>query len=489
MTTPTPKVRTIIVRLLICFCGLFLIGFKLWTNKYFGNISIDQVLSTIAFDVQGTLTGDPAFTRRFLQWCVYWPFIVTIMVYVVTPNQFSKYIARLLLITGIALVCQQYQIITYIKQHTGKQHDYFAAQYIDPAKIYIYATHPKNLVLIYVESLESTYSDTRLFQHDLLASLNNLPANHLTFKQYEQVPGTEWSVAGIIATQCAVPFKLLTILKQNKIGETINHMLPDATCLGDILAANGYENVYLNGSDLNFAGVGKFFKDHHYTELVGRAEWMKHTDIPAAAISGWGLHDDLLLDQAKIKLEKLVRSQKHFNLTIFTIDTHGPDGYLNTRCSAKTNAKNFSGIIECTANQIADFVNYAQQKGWLKNMNIVIIGDHLAMKNPVSKKLDAAQQRNIFNMIISENKLQKNTDDIIHFDMLPTILSSLGFEYHGARLGLGYSGIGRSEHTRTAAALAELKEKITLPSKRYNQLWNESEFKTASKTHTPRLVN
>ena len=107
-------------------------------------------------------------------------------------------------------------------------------------------------------------------------------------------------------------------------------------------------------------------------------------------------------------------------------------------------------------------------------MNIVIIGDHLAMKNSVSNKLDAAKQRNIFNMIISENKLQKNTDDIIHFDMLPTILSSLGFEYQGARLGLGYSGIASAQHTRTAEALADLKEKITLPSKRYNQLWNKS---------------
>ncbi len=472
MAAKNHKLRSATVKLLICFCGLFLIGFKIWTNKYFGRISIDQVLTTFAFDIQGTLTGDPAFTHRFLQWCVYWPFIVAVMLNLIIPSRVSRFLPHVLVTAGIVLVCQQYQVMDYIKQHLSKQNDYFAAHYVDPAKIEIHARHPKSLVLIYVESLESTYSNTKIFQHDLLASLNKLP-NHISFKQYQQLPGTEWSVAGIVGTQCAVPLKLITMFGQNKFGEHSAHMLPGARCLGDILAANGYENIYLNGSDLEFAGVGKFFKDHHYSELVGRTEWLKKPGIPAAEISGWGLHDDMLLAQAKIKLEKLVRSKKLFNLTIFTIDTHGPDGYINTRCAAN-HVNNFSGVVECTSNQIADFVNFAKQKGWLKNMNIVIIGDHLAMQNPVSKKLGAARQRNIFNMIISEDKLQKNTDKIIHFDMLPTILTSMGFKYNSEQLGLGYSGIGQRHQLRTAANLTEMKDKITLPSKRYNQLWNSN---------------
>lgn len=462
------KLRSATVNILLCFCGLFLIGFKIWTNKYFGRISVDQVLTTFAFDVQGTLTGDPAFTRRFLLWCVYWPFIVAAILNLIIPARFSKYLPPVLLISGAVLVCHQYQVTDYLKQHLSKQDDYFAANYVDPANVAIHSTHPKNLVLIYVESLETTYSDPKLFQRDLLASLNNLP-HHISFHQYQQVPGTEWSVAGIVATQCAVPLKLITMLNKNKLDQMSGHMLPSARCLGDILAANGYKNIYMNGSDLDFAGVGKFFKDHHYTELVGRTEWLKQPAIPAAEISGWGLHDDLLLDQAKIKLEKLVRSKKRFNLTIFTIDTHGPDGFLNTRCAAQ-HFKKFPGIVECTANQISDFVNFAREKGWLKNMNIVIVGDHLAMKNPVSKKLDAVEHRNIFNMIISDKPLQQNTDAIIHFDMLPTILTSLGFNTE--QLGLGYSAIGGTHVARTPEMLAELKSKITLPSKRYNQLWN-----------------
>lgn len=473
MTPNQNRIHNLISSTLLCFVGLFLIGFKLWTNKYFGKISVDQALTTIMFNIQGSITGDAAFTRRFLQWCVYWPAAVTITLNLLAPVRFMRRLNFIFLGIGVILVGHQYQITSYIKQHFSHQQDYFATNYVAPETVDIHAKQPKNLVLIYVESLETTYSNTDLFEHDLLASLKNLPAHQISYKYYQQMPGTEWSIAGIIATQCAVPLKLITMFGDNKFGQQVSHILPSARCLGDILADNGYKNIYMNGSDLDFGGVGKFFLDHHYSELYGRKEWQRHPNISASEISGWGLHDDTLLDQAKIKLAALIKSNHRFNLTIFTIDTHGPNGHLNKRCAGK-NTKDFAGIVECSANEIADFVKYAKRMGWLKNMNIVIIGDHLAMQNPVYKKITSVKDRYIFNMIISDEVLQKNTDNIIHFDLLPTILSSIGFQYRGSQLGLGYSAIGRTHLRRPAQSLTELKTNITLPSNRYNQLWNDT---------------
>ena len=286
------------------------------------------------------------------------------------------------------------------------------------------------------------------------------------------MPGTGWSVAGIIATQCAVPLKLVTIMKDNDFGEDTAHVLPGAQCLGDILAAHGYKNIYMNGSTLDFAGVGKFFKDHHYSEMYGREEWLQKGVLTEKDMTGWGLSDDKLLEQAKIKLEELVQGKQLFNLTLFTIDTHGLSGQLSEVC-AKAGYRNFTGIVECTSNQVADFVHYAEKKGWLDKVNIVIVGDHLAMQNLASKELDAVEERYIFNMIVSKNKLMKNTNEIVAFDILPTVLTSLGFSSNSSRLGLGYSAIGAENSARPEHRIASLKEKLLFNSKRYNQLWLE----------------
>ncbi|HTM62924.1 MAG TPA: sulfatase-like hydrolase/transferase [Gammaproteobacteria bacterium] len=464
--------RTLASRTLAYFIGLLLIGLKIWTNKYFGRITIDQALTTIVFNYQGSIAGDSVFLHRLLEWCVAWPLSLALVLSIVSIyfNKWLRYMHHIIIAAGIILVFAQYQVIAYIHQHLANQPDYFAQNYRDPAYVAIHANQPKNLVLIYVESLETSYSNTKLFNRDLLRNLNHLRETNTSFKHYQQIPGTEWSVAGIVATQCAIPLKLITLFSQNKFGEQAAHILPRAYCLGDILTANGYKNIYMNGSELSFGGVGKFFKDHHYQELYGRSEWQHSGIAKTADISGWGLHDDKLLEQAKIKLNQLEQSGERFNLTIFTIDTHGPEGHLNQLCKSK-HVKNFAGIVECTADDVADFVEYVKRKGWLKNTNVVVIGDHLAMQNPVYDKLTSIKNRTIFNMIISDKPLHKNTDNIIHFDMLPTILSSLGFKFDGEKLGLGYSAFIGNHPLRTRKTLQEMKRKLPLPSKRYNELW------------------
>jgi phosphoglycerol transferase len=101
----------------------------------------------------------------------------------------------------------------------------------------------------------------------------------------------------------------------------------------------------------------------------------------------------------------------------------------------------------------------------------VIIGDHLAMKNAVYDKLTSVDQRYIFNMIVSKNKLSKNTEEIVPFDMLPTMITLLGFDIEGGRLGLGYSAVGSAAPRRSEKGIAEMKDKISWSSEVYNRLW------------------
>ncbi|WP_295990172.1 hypothetical protein [Rugamonas sp.] len=83
--------------------------------------------------------------------------------------------------------------------------DYFGANYVPPGSVVLTAAKPKNLVLIYVESLEEGYTEPGAFGRDLLAPLTGLHGT--SFPDYQQAPGTGWTIAAMVATQCGVPLE------------------------------------------------------------------------------------------------------------------------------------------------------------------------------------------------------------------------------------------------------------------------------------------
>ena len=468
------------------FIGLFLIALALWTQKFFGTVTIEQALSTLNFGFDGVFASDSIFIKRFMVWCLFWPCIVTIFLimlklfcayqlkrrnnkvtFLTIINKINQPYSSL--IVGIFFIFPQYEIGDYLKNSYSSSVDYFATNYVNPKDIHFQLEKPKSLVLIYVESLEATYSDQQVFGRDLLQSLHRYDNIGVSFAHYRQMPGTGWTIAGIVSTQCGIPLKDLTILSGNRLGENINQYLPNAKCLSDILAEQGYKNVFLNGARARFGGKLSFLRSHHYTEIYGKNRWLK-MGLPQSEMSNWGLSDHELLNQAKIKLAALIADKKPFNLTILTVDTHGYDGQLSASCKNR-GYNDFAGIVECTAVDVADFVDYIVAHGWLKQVDIVILGDHLAMENPVYDKLTAAPSRSIFNLFISQQLPQKCSDDMMEFGMLPSILKLMGFNFNGNKLGLGYNGFRSSFCPRPETYVSDTYKYINNYSKAYERLW------------------
>ena len=239
---------------------------------------------------------------------------------------------------------------------------------------------------------------------------------------------------------------------------------------GDILHDFGYRNVFLNGSSLNFSGQGLFFKNHHYDERYGQQEWAHH-GYHAKDLGFWGLADDNLFAEAKLKLNQLMQSSQPFNMTILTIDTHGIDGRLSPSC-IRRGGQNFADIVECTSFEIADFVRYVANQGWLDKVVIVVTGDHLAMSNALSQKLKQSSKRYIYNAMITTTSLKKNRDVFVHFDWFPSILQALGFDWGDDRLGLGHSAIGKTRPLlKPKHRMARLRRVILSNSQSYQKLW------------------
>ncbi|MEO8417277.1 MAG: sulfatase-like hydrolase/transferase [Methylophilaceae bacterium] len=482
--------------------GIYLLGFFVlclvyWINQNFGQPSIEQIFYHLQFGADGLVDTDMAIVASFTGYCLLLPIPLTVLavlmekllrrarIYVLdkaisahsaAANHTMIKIFKVLdwvighkaplylLLFSIIYFGVQFSALAYIHNQFGK--DYFAQHYIYPSRINITAANPKNLVLIYVESMEDSYSDPKLFGKNLLSSMDKL--HGMSFNKFRQVPGTNWTIAGMTATQCGVPLKSVTMFDGNDQGENVNAFLPNAVCLGDVLNKFGYRNVYMGGDALSFSGKGKFYQDHHFDEVYGREE-LKGS-LTQADMNFWGLYDDDLFQKAKVKLRELHDSRQRFNLTISTIDTHGPDGHYSKWCRQQ-GVKDFEGIVECTSNQVADFVKFIKQSGYLKDTNVVILGDHLAMENPVYATLEKSPERHVFNSWISRKPFTKNRDAIVHFDMFPTILEFINIHVAGDRLGLGYSAISKSGILPSPNEYEEMKEDLLNKSDKYLDLW------------------
>lgn len=179
------------------------------------------------------------------------------------------------------------------------------------------------------------------------------------------------------------------------------------------------------------------------------------------------------MQQAKLNLNSLMKQSQPFNLTVFTADTHGVEGHLNASCRAH-GGKTFENIVRCSANQVAELVDYVEERGWSDKILVVVMGDHLAMTNAVSQRLNAASNRYVFSLIISKPKLIKNRDNIVHVDMYPTILKGLGFDFEGQTLALGISAVGSLEKALPQNREELLNKIANSYSMAYNQLWREN---------------
>jgi phosphoglycerol transferase len=471
--------------------ALFLFCLSYWLHRSFGQPDLNQILYHLRFGVELASTSDPVFTERFVKWCLFAPLVLlAVLLYcgarvrhaiTRTPHKVRSPLAfiqgkfpQILILGAMVFWLCDVNALQYTTANFGP--DYFGSHYVPPGAAQVIEKAPKNLVLIYVESLEMGYSSRAAFGRDMLAPLTALHGT--SFAHYEQAPGTGWTIAALVATQCGVPLERVTVFDLNTQGQMIDSFLNKAVCLPDLLAEHGYRNVFMGGAATSFAGKDKFLAQHHYDEVYGKDEWLQD-GVAASGMNAWGLYDGDLFSRALTKLRTLSASPQKFNLTLLTVDTHEPDGHLSHRC-AQAGYAGFDGVIACTAREVAEFVRIARQEGLLEGTNVVIIGDHLARKNPLTEQLSQLPQRTIYNSFISDDAPAPNRTTLLHFDLMPTILEFAGFSIPDGRLGLGYSAFNQHPSQPPRGRLREMEKDLLNSSAEYLELWQKSEGLPAS---------
>lgn len=437
-----------------------------WFNSRFG-VSFEEILFTITSPLSGSDTGflDEAVEYVFYTLPQILPILIPILVIAIffylfkitieikfwkIPICLDFYNCYQILCLLLALSLfgdalsygvESLQLDSYIERRLQKTTIY-EDYYVEPStEIITLEGEKKNLLYIYIESMETTYAsieDGGAQEVNYIPNLTQLANENISFSDTEKLGGAHvnvgasWTMGALFSITSGVPFSFpVDANSMNAYAE----FAPGITALGDILHEYGYTQVFLCGSNGNFAGRAKYFQQHGPYEMHDYYYAVEKGYIPQDYYVWWGYEDQKLYDIAKTELLELAESGEPFNYTMLTVDTHHVDGFVCENCKV-TYGHTLANVLECADNQIYDFILWCQQQDFYEDTVIIITGDHYRMDS----SLVADKERRLYNCIINSDTevLGSKTNRIFtSLDLFPTTLSAMGFNIEGNRLGLG----------------------------------------------------
>ena len=320
-------------------------------------------------------------------------------------------------------------------------------EYVDPRQVSVTAAGPtRNLIYIYVESMETTYASREDggFQEGVnyIPNLTRLAKENLNFADVDNMggfhatTGSTWTMGALLASTSGIPFAVASV-SDMAIAES-EAFLPGLTTLGEVLEDKGYVQEFMCGSDSGFAGRRNYFEQHGNYRIFDIYAARERGLVPPDYWVNWGLEDKLLFDIARRELTSLSQEGKPFNLTLLTVDLHATAGYMCRWCT-DTYEVGTANVANCSDRLTAEFVDWCREQDFYENTTIIITGDHPRMDGYLVDGVPY-YDRTVYNCIINpakESARDVKSRTFTAVDLFPTILSAMGFDVEGDRLGLG----------------------------------------------------
>ena len=289
----------------------------------------------------------------------------------------------------------------------------------------------KNLVLVFLEGLETVYMEESIFP-GLTPNLNALNAQGWQLNNLNQIEGTGWTMGGLVAMLCGTPLIYESSLGGNNIMFT--RFLDKATCLPDILRQADYQQVFMGGASLEFAGKGDFLRQHSFDQVLGRAALRQQ--LPDSSYLGaWGLFDDSLFALAWQQYQRLAAEDKPFNLTLLTVDTHHPGGEPSSSCSPYAEIDNsILHAVHCTDYLVGNFIEQLKQHPAYEDTVVVMVSDHLALRNNAFSLFPKDYERHLYFNVLNSDHQASSEVLATPMDLAPTILKMLDITHDASFL-------------------------------------------------------
>ncbi len=331
--------------------------------------------------------------------------------------------------------------------------------YVSPDSVAITADgKTKNLIYIYIESLETTYASTEdggAQSDNYIPNLTQLANENISFSSSDKLGGfhstygTGITMGALFGTTSGVPYSMGTEINEMLAN---NNFMSGITTLGDILAQNGYKQKFLCGSDGDFGGRKTYFQQHGNYDVVDLYAARAKGYIPDDYFVWWGYEDAKLYEIAKKELSELASEGVPFNFTMLTVDPHHIDGYVCEQCGNEYENVT-ANVMKCTDRLLGNFVSWCKEQDFYEDSVIVITGDHPRMDTSLVAGV-SYYDRTVYNCFINSvysdssnsnngsnsikgGTINKNNRICTPMDIFPTVLSAMGYHIDGDRLGLG----------------------------------------------------
>ena len=366
-------------------------------------------------------------------------------------TKFARFVSRralaltvAVLVFSMALFTVKLNLIQFVSA-AATESEFIADHYVDPrlAKL-TFPAHKRNLVYIFLESMENTFGETEAggpIYDNFIPELTRLAEENVNFSNDDGLggalsfSGTTWTAAAMV-TQTSGLNVQVPLDAEYFGGE--NGYMPGVVSLGELLEDQGYNQTLLVGSDAEFGGREAYFTEHGNYNIVDTKVLKDRGWLPKDYNVWWGFEDAKLFGAAKLELAALAAQGEPFNFTMLTCDTHFPDGYHCQFCQDEY-PEQYPTVTRCSSRMVYDFIRWIQEQPFYENTTIIISGDHLTMDPDFMREVDENYQRTIYNCIINApvEPVQEKNREFGTYDLFPTTLAALGVQIEGDRLGLG----------------------------------------------------
>lgn len=486
------------ISFLLFFVGFILAASAAWCVRKFGEVTYEQII----FHLNMPFGSETRMIASWLKNTVMTGIYISVGLYFLVFFKINKiaylskarnflYTHRLFISVVWFVGCMIFiffkmnvPLMLTMQQYKSETSTFYEEHYVFPQKAEIVPPENKqNLILIFAESMESTFAKTtehNYFNANLIPNLYALSKEGINFSDSEdlggaqEVDGTQWTQAGLLSQTCGIPIELP--IKDSNFFHPKGDFFPKAYCLFDILKADGYNLSFVIGTNKQFAGIDRFVKTHGDIRMIDTEYFADKYGFSRGLENTKKLEDEKLFDEAENLLTEIAAKKQPFAFTMMTIDMHyGTAVFDNNVCKRQysdgySHPEHFKDVVSCADKQLGDFIAWIKQQNFYKNTTVVIVGDHLTMNNYIFNK---DMKRRIFNLFLNTKANTDKTKNraFTSFDIYPTIVEAIGYKIRGDKLALGtslFSGIPTL--TEEGISPANMSIEVKKQSKIYDEL-------------------
>lgn len=271
----------------------------------------------------------------------------------------------------------------------------------------------RNVVIVLMESMSARLMQSYGQEKTLTPFLDSLYSQSRSYRNFYS-SGIHTN-HGITATLYSFP----TVLNRNAMKGS---KIPRYVGLPDVLAQNGYRNMFFMSHESQYDNMNAFFRTNGFHEIYAQE------DYPAEeVVNSFGVPDAFLFKYALNKINEKAKDKQPFFSVILTISNHPPyiipDGFKSRTSEPEDQ------IVEYADRAIADFMRQAKKEPWYNNTIFVFLGDHGKIVGTPECEMPQSYN-NVPLMIYGEGvEPQIVTELASQVDVAPTLLSMLGIGY------------------------------------------------------------